>query len=198
MRTRAEEETALRLLKKHFPQYSGLIIQDKPDLIDCEKSLGIEVTRAVNPEIEKQTAYFYDELKGKSKDEVKSSSIAKVEKSGLDIVCFKDDGQKNAEQMYGLVRVFGDKEKELLHDAICMKYAKKYQNLYDINLYIFFRHMCRGALIEYDFEKLFQTAHSCETKYGKVFKKIMIDFYSVLVVMDLEHDCVEEVMNYGD
>ena len=198
MRVREEEREALRLLKKHFPQYSELTHSDKPDLIDCEKSLGIEVTRAVDAEIEKQTTYFYDNLKGKSKDEARSRSISQVEKCGLDIVCIKDGEQEPTERMYGLVRVFGLEEKRLLHKAIRAKYAKKYQNLDSIDLYVFFRHMCRGAFIETDFRTLLQTAHDCETKHGKVFKKIMVDFYSVLVVMDIEHDCVEEVKDYGD
>lgn len=195
---REEEREALRLLKKHFPQYSELTHSDRPDLIDCEKSLGVEVTRAVDAEIEKQKAYFYDNLKGKSKDEVRSRSVSQVEKCGLDIVCIKDGEQETTERMYGLVRVFGPEEKRLLYKGIRAKYAKKYQRLDSIDLYLFFRHMCRGAFAETDFSALLQTVHDCEIKYGKVFKKIMIDFYSVLVVMDLEHDCIKEVEDYGD
>lgn len=198
MKIRTEESEALRLLKKHFPRYSGLVYSDKPDLIDCEKSLGVEITRAVNPEIEKQTVFFWENLKGKRKDEVLECSVSQVEKCGLGIVCIKDGVQDPAERMYGLSRVFGLEEIILLHKAICAKYAKKYQNLDSVDLYVFFRHMCRGAFAETDFSALLQTAHDCEKEHGKVFKKIMIDFYSVLVVMDLEHDCMEEVEDYGD
>ena len=198
MRVRQEEQEALRLLKKHFPQYSKLTHSDKPDLINCEKSLGVEVTCAVDPKIEKQTAYFYENLKGHSKDEARLRSVSQVEKCGLDIVCIKDGEEETTERMYGLVRVFDLKEKELLHQAIRTKYTKKYQKLDSIDLYLFFRHMCRGALSEDDLKKLMQTAHDCEIEHGKVFEKIMIDFYSVLVVIDLEHNCIDEITNYGD
>ena len=198
MRVRQEELEALRLMKKHFPQYKNLISSDKPDLVDLATSIGVEITRAVNPEIEKQESYFYDHLKGKTKAEVCQHSIAEVENCGLDIVCIKDDEQETTERMYGLVRVFGLEEKDLLYQAVRTKYTKKYQKLDSIDLYLFFRHMCRNGLSEDDLKNLIQTAYDCEKEHGKVFGKIMIDFYSVLVVIDLKHNRVHEITNYGD
>ena len=198
MRVREDEHEALRLLHKHFPRFGRLEKSERPDWVDYESSLGVEVTQAVNQTVKEQEEYFHKNLKGKSKEAICPQSISRVEKCGLAIVSIKNGEQENTERMYGLVRVFGVEEKELLRKAICSKYAKQYQKLESIDLYVFFRHMCRGAFAETDFNALLQTAHDCEIKYGKVFKKIMIDLYSVLIILDLEHDRVEEVMNYGD
>lgn len=198
MRIRQEEDEALRLLKKHLPDYMGLVSSDKPDLIDYGKSLGVEVVRAVNEKIEQQKAYFYKNLKGKSNHEIQKESLAELGRFGLKIACIKDDVQEASEKMHTLIRIFGLEEKELLHRAIRAKYIKDYEKLDSIDIYIFFRQICRCTMTKDDINTLFQTAHNCEAKYGKVFKKIMIDFYSELVVMDLENNSVYEITNYGD
>lgn len=198
MRIRQEENEALRLLKKHLPHYMGLVSSDKPDLIDYEKSLGVEVVCAVNETIEKQEAHFYKNLNGKGKHEVPKKSSAEFERFGLRVASIKEDGQEASEKMYTLIRICGLEEKELLHRAISAKYTKEYQKLDSIDLYIFFRHMCRRAMTKDDFDALLQTAHNCEAEHGKVFRKIMIDFYSDLVILDLECNSVCEITDYGD
>ena len=197
MRFRREEIVALEHLKRHFPQYSGLVWFDKPDLIDTEKSVGVEVVCAVNPEVKKQESYFCNKLKGRPLKIVSKMSTEQFKKNSMTICAPCEDELGNDALMYTVIRIFDSTEKKLLHRTIQNKYTKKYPQLNSIDLYIFFRHMCREIFKTDEFYELIKTAHICEEKYGKIFKKIMIDFFSELVILDLEHDCVTEISNYG-
>lgn len=193
MRERQSEQRALELLKKHFQEYKGLVSSDKPDLIDRDNSIGVEVTSALNPKVEEREVHFAEKMKSRDKSEFAPREIAEVEKYGLRIVSKKNSEDGN---MLGLVRVFGLEELEQVHIAIKKKYKKKYEELDRIDLYIFFRQICRKAISDSKIKSLFCTAYNCEKEHGKVFRKIMIDFYGVLLIMDLENNCVEELTDY--
>ena len=196
-RVREEEGEALRLLKKYFPEYQGLKSGDKPDLIDLENSIGVEVTRALNPCVREREVHFVEKMKEKRRDAVTPRDMEKLEQFGLSIVC---DDHSMEKKIVGLVRVFGMEEHDQLHIAIQKKYEIQiqYAQLDRIDLYIYFRHVFREGFAASELNRLFNTIHQCQEKYGKVFRKIMIDFYSVLLVLDVERGSVEEIKNYGE
>lgn len=194
MNDKYSEQLALSLLKKHFLEYQGLELLDKPDLIDVQNSIGVEVTRAINPTVEERENHFSKHMKNQSKNEFTAKQIENVEQCGIGIVCDEANGDK----MLGLVRVFGMEEHELLHCAIMKKYAKKYSELDRIDLYVYFRQVCPSGLSDSEINKIFQTVCECEKKYGQVFSKIMIDFHSVLKILDLKNKSVKEINDYGE
>ena len=193
MSDRYEEQLALSLLQKHFPIYRELELSDRPDLIDNQRSLGVEVTMALNPHVEEREKYFEKHLKNRNRQEVSVAQLEKVEQYGLSIVDSADALGDTCGIMLGLIRVFGMEEHEQLHNAIKKKYTKKYANLERIDLYIFFRHVCRAGMSEAEIEKLFRTAYKCQEEYGKIFDNIMIDFYDVLLILDLKDHEMKEI-----
>ena len=193
MRERYEEKLALSLLKKHFSIYKGLNLSDKPDLIDEKCSIGVEVTRALNPSVEEREKYFEKKLNNRDRSEVEIDQIEKVEQYGLSIVSANDTWDSNGGKMLGLTRVFGIEEYEQLHNAIRKKYTKKYEKLKRIDLYIFFRHVCRDGLDDSDIERIFCTAYKCQEESCTIFENIMIDFCSTLLVFDLKNHEMKEI-----
>ena len=192
MRERYEENLALSLLKKHFLIYKDLKLSDKPDLVDERDSIGVEVTMALNPNVEEREKYFEKHLKNRELSEVSIEQLKTVEQYGLSIVSEKYTREMDDGKVLGLVRVFGNEELELLHKAIRKKYAKKYAKLEEIDLYIFFRHVCGACLNASEIERLFCTAYKCQEENGTIFENIMIDFYSTMVILDLKnHECRE-------
>ena len=55
---RENECEALLLLKKHFPRFGRLEKSEQPDWVDYEKSVGVEVTQAVNQTVKEQEEYL--------------------------------------------------------------------------------------------------------------------------------------------
>lgn len=196
MRQRPSEQRALELLKQHFQEYNGLVSSEKPDLIDRDKSIGVEVTSALNPKVEEREVYFYKEMKGKHKSSFTAQEIETVEQHGLKIVSCAGFNGTCEEKMLGLVRVFGTEELDQLHTAIRNKYKKEYERVDRLDLYIFFRQICAEGISDFEIIRLFETAHKCEEKYGAVFQKIMIDFYEVLLVMDVQRNSTEKITDY--
>lgn len=191
IRIREEELLALELLKKHFPQYSGLELSDKPDLVDLENSIGVEVTSASNPKVREREAFYWKKLHGRNIKNFTKTQINLGEEYGLSLLHTKNDGE-----IFSLARTFGAEEQELLHKAIVEKYQKTYQQLNQIDLYIFFRQYCAEGFSYDDLQGLFQTAHQCEKKYSEAFGKIMVDFYSKLLTLDIRNNSIKVIIDY--
>ena len=189
---REEELVALELLKKHFPQYSGLKLSDKPDLVDIDNSIGVEVTSASNPKVRERETFYCKELHGKKIQDIGKAQQNQGEEYGLSLVYTKNDGE-----IFSLARMYGAEEKELLPNAIKKKYSKKYQGLKKLDLYIFFRHFFVECFSKTDLQELFSMIHQCEKHYGKVFGKIMVDFYSKLLVLDISNDSIKVFTDYN-
>lgn len=176
MKEREEEFIALNILNKLFVKYQGLKIleEDKPDLKDLQKSIGVEVTSAINPNI----ANIFSYINRKSKNYKKSPRPKAIERAQQEGVVF------NGEQLDGFYRFFSTKEIELLHNCIKQKYSKRYTGFNTIDLFIFFRQYFLECLSDNDIQSLFQTIENCEEKYGKIFNNIIIDFYNKLLILD--------------
>ena len=176
VKVRSDELIALKVLKKYFPQYQGLEIleEDKPDLKDLRNSMGVEVTRAVNEDVENIISY----LNKNSKNYKKTPRPEAIERAKQEGVIYDDEG------IEGFCRIFGEKEINLLHKCIKQKYDKKYQGLKIIDLYIFFRQFFMECLSDNDIQSLFQTIENCEKKCGKIFNNIIIDFYNRFLILD--------------
>ena len=63
-------------------------------------------------------------------------------------------------------------------------------------MYIFFRHISYQSFTKNDIQALFETAHVGEGIHGTVFRKIMIDFWSDLLVLDIAENLVSLVSDY--
>ena len=116
MRAREEELITLDILKKNFVQYQGLekLEEDRPDLKDLRNSIGVEVTRAVNQDVENIISY----MNKNSKNHKKTPRPEAIEQAKQEGVIYNDEG------IEGFYRVFGEKEINLLHKCIEEKYAK--------------------------------------------------------------------------
>ena len=176
MKKREEELVALDILRKNFVQYQGLekLEEERPDLKDLRNSIGVEVTRAVNQDV----GNIISCMNKNSKNYKKTPRPEAIERAKQEGVVYNDEG------IEGFYRLFGEKEINLLHKCIEQKYAKQYQGLNTIDLYIFFRQYFLECLTDDNMQSLFNTIENCERKYGKVFTKIIIDFDSKLLVLD--------------
>ena len=182
------ELRALMLLSSLFPEYQNLQKNDKPDLVDFERSIGVEVTDAVSKDIMQGESYYQKHLKNEEFESCSKESIKKLKKVGLKPTYQKSENGIRFGKPIGLLRVFGIEELDLLHEAIKNKYSKKYKDLRSLDLYILFSQMCLSSINDREFEKLLCTAHECEKTYGIVFQKIMIDFIGDIEILNLKND----------
>lgn len=77
-------EVYAKLILEHIDpvMYGGLIVKDKPDLIDYKASLGIEVTEA-NPQANKEADALYSEMQNSGFDATAHArSIERIEQLG--------------------------------------------------------------------------------------------------------------------
>lgn len=81
-------EVYARLILEHIDpvMYGGLIVKDKPDLIDYKASLGIEVTEA-NPQANKEADALYSEMQNSGFDATAHArSIERIEQLGGQVI----------------------------------------------------------------------------------------------------------------
>lgn len=81
-------EVYARLILEHIDpvMYGGLIVKDKPDLIDYKASLGIEVTEA-NPQANKEADALYSEMQNSGFDATAHArSIERIEQLGGKVI----------------------------------------------------------------------------------------------------------------
>ena len=182
------EARAQIVLSRFFPEYAGVHCADKPDLVCEQRSIGVEVTQAVNPAVKEREAYYCKSIRGKNYTDVSKNALKKVEQYGLCVVYERDENEQRMGCPLGLSRVFGMEEFEFLHKAVKQKYGKEYRQLDRLDLYIYFSQVCRSGVIDEEFRRVMRTAHECESEYGRVFSKILIDFGKDVVILDLRTD----------
>lgn len=81
-------EVYAKLILEHIDpvMYGGLIVKDKPDLIDYKASLGIEVTEA-NPQANKEADALYSEMQNSGFDATAHArSIERIEQLGGQVI----------------------------------------------------------------------------------------------------------------
>ena len=81
-------EVKAKLILEHIDpiMYGGLIVKDKPDLIDYKTSLGVEVTEA-NPQANKEADALYPEMQSDGLDEAACTrSIERIEQLGGQVI----------------------------------------------------------------------------------------------------------------
>lgn len=81
-------EVYAKLILEHIDpiMYGGLIVRDKPDLIDYKASLGIEVTEA-NPQANKEADALYSEMQNSGFDATAHArSIERIEQLGGQVI----------------------------------------------------------------------------------------------------------------
>lgn len=193
-----DEIWAITVLSNTFCEYRTLKKSEKPDFIDRDNSIGVEVTSAVNKEVMYNQSFYFNNLKNVEYEEDLGDSIKKIEKNGLKVTYFKDDQGRKYGKPVGLLRVFGEKEFSLLYETIQKKYSKKYEKLNKLDLYILFSQCCRAPINDNEFKKLLITAHECEKTFGKIFSNIFIDFSGDLVMLDLLTDEIIDVRYNAD
>ena len=87
-RTSRYSEVKAKLILEHIDpvMYGGLIVKDKPDLIDYKASLGIEVTEA-NPQANKEADALYSEMQNSGFDATAHArSIERIEQLGGQVI----------------------------------------------------------------------------------------------------------------
>lgn len=124
-------EVYTKLILEHIDpvMYGGLIVKDKPDLIDYKTSLGVEVTEA-NPQASKEVDALYSKMQNNDLDAAKyARSIERIEQLG---------GQVNGEILFG---PGGDDNFELIMASFEEKADKlnkgEYEPLKHNHLFIF-------------------------------------------------------------
>lgn len=81
-------EVKAKLILEHIDpiMYGGLIVKDKPDLIDYKTSLGVEVTEA-NPQANKEADALYSEMQNDGFDATaRARSIERIEQLGGQVI----------------------------------------------------------------------------------------------------------------
>lgn len=95
-------EVYAKLILEHIDpvMYGGLIVKDKPDLIDYKTSLGVEVTEA-NPQANKEADALYSEMQNNGFDATACArSIERIEQLGgqvIDRILYGPGGNDNFE-----------------------------------------------------------------------------------------------------
>lgn len=95
-------EVKAKLILEHIDPvtYNGLIVKDKPDLIDYKTSLGVEVTEA-NPQANKEADALYSEMQNNGFDATAHArSIERIEQLGGQVnggILFGPGGDDNFE-----------------------------------------------------------------------------------------------------
>lgn len=87
-RTSRHSEIEAKLILEHIDpiMYGGLIVKDKPDLIDYKTSLGVEVTEA-NPRANKEADALYSEMQSDGLDEAACTrSIERIGQLGGQVI----------------------------------------------------------------------------------------------------------------
>ena len=141
-------EVKAKLILEHIDpiMYGGLIVKDKPDLIDYKTSLGVEVTEA-DPQANKEADALYSEMQNNGFDATAGARlIEKIEQLGGQVI----DGI-----LYG---PGGNDSFDLIMDAFKKKTEKlnkgEYESLEHNHLFIFSwiladRRMLEGALCRF-------------------------------------------------
>lgn len=114
-------EVYAKLILEHIDpiMYGGLIVKDKPDLINYKTSLGVEVTEA-NPQAGKEVDALYSKMQNNDLDAVKyARSIERIEQLG---------GQVNGGILFG---PGGNDSFDLIMDAFKKKADKLNKGEYE-------------------------------------------------------------------
>jgi hypothetical protein len=80
------EHYALLVLSDYSERYVNLQHSDRPDLVDYDKSIGVEVTTVDYENIPKVADYYNEKLKGHTKNEINSRGLSIFNQNGGDLL----------------------------------------------------------------------------------------------------------------
>ena len=136
------EMRALHTLRIVFPdEFGNLILSDKPDLVDDDRKMGVEVVHPANPKEMEFSAYFYKNFENKHIDQVPKKGLKKFRENGYD-VCLNEQSKiihsyKHSCQPFDI---------QIIFDAINHKVDKlnKMEYRYSSNISLYLEMSCCG------------------------------------------------------
>lgn len=185
------EILALITLQKLFPdEFCDLHLSDRPDLMDFQKGLGIEVTYPTDKKREQLSSYYYSHLEGQKIQDASEKGLKKFRDASLDILLDENDrisGYKSPLIPFDLTTLYA---------AIDNKVEKLNRGLYAYPTNIFlYLEMSKYSydISQYDVaQKILKYADTLRNKNTYFFKEIFYDCLFILYRINLENKKIQE------
>lgn len=192
---RPYESYALYVLQKVWnDEFKHLELSDRPDLLDNIQKFGIEV---VCPFVEKEKmldSYYYNNLEGKTLDEVSSHGLQKFRSFSRDVIINKNTNKISAFSKPIHTSHF---DVSTVFDYIDKKATKLNKGLYkypeNISLYL---NTCYYSLDNSKIEvatKLLDYCNLTKSKYDYYFKEIFYDCIAFIYRINLLDSTIQKI-----
>lgn len=171
--------------------FFALEYSDRPDLIDRDKCLGIEVTHPACQEEMLLDSFYRNELEGKLLSDIDRVKLEKFRKFGRDIMCDEKTGRVCACRAEN-----SEFDINIIFEAINNKVRKLNQGLYqyDDNLYLYLE-LAYFSLESSNVEvakQILQYAIQKKSECKKFFKQIFVDCIGMIYRIDLSQETIEK------
>lgn len=187
------EIRALHTLRIVFPdEFDNLVLSDKPDLIDDDKKIGIEVVHPANSKEMELTSYYYRYFENQHIDQVPQKGLEIFRKNGYD-VCINEQSKT----INGFKRSYQPFDLQMIYDAIDHKVGKlnKMQYQYASNISLYLEMSC----CNYEFanleiaKQLIDYANNLQNDQRLKYKEIFFDCLFTFYRCNIEKNEVTEI-----
>ena len=171
------EYRAKNTLMELFPdEFDGLEKSERPDWVDYENRIGMEVVQAIDGKYREEKKHFSNKIAGKKLDNLSQKDMRSIKRYQGRIFTEKELGISNdstvashSYTMYG--------EIDRLYDAVKKKLAliNKEQNGYQKLRHIFLYVLCDTVVTYDDVKELFKFIHAEQQGYSERFSGVFID-----------------------
>ena len=188
---------ALSTLQVVFPlEFCNLRLSDRPDLIDCDAQLGIEVIHPVDKKHEMLNSYYNSHLYGKTMDQISQEGLEKFQSNSYDVMF--DPQYKTVSSYTCPYRQFN---LDIILRAIDKKMRKLNDNLYaysnNVSLFLEMS-MYSNELADYSTAKeILIHIKKIEQNYSKTFKEIFLDCIIKLYRINVSNEEITEIDTFN-
>ena len=184
---------ALSTLQVVFPlEFNNLTLSDRPDLIDFNNHLGIEVVHPVDEKHEMLDSYYHNYLHGKTLGEISPKGLEKFKSNSYDIML---DSQNKTVCAYKTP--YKPFDMQIIFSVIDKKMKKLNSNLYKYsnNIALFLEmSMCSSDIVDYSVAKNILTyIKNIEPNYTLVYKEIFLDCIIKLYRINVKQEKITEI-----
>lgn len=176
-------------LKKMFStEYSRLIRSESPDLITNDLEIGVEVTRAVNPQDEKERKYFERELINSDVSNVNPEKLEAFHRNGKQILKLPD-----SEKIIGYSDGFWHSNINII-GAVTKKIKAincgKYRSVKYMDVYVFSQ--AEFTYDDCDLDEIMKSIIELQSKYDNTFRYLFVDAINILILFDLQKNIIQK------
>lgn len=184
MKISKEESVAIDIWTKINPGYK-MQKSECPDWVDYKESVGVEVVSTEPKNVCQQRSFCFQSV-GTDIAAIPKESIEALSENGFHLITAERDSDGNkVGTVTGCVRIFDNREKETLFEAIKKKMEKSgYQTLKRLDLFVFARQYPKDSFDVEDCKRVFLCEQECGPTLHNRFDTIYIDFYETIYVFD--------------